>query len=43
MWLFDTEFQDEDSYFVEVKKGDSDQVLRVSLTGAVSFFKKLPE
>lgn len=41
MNLFDTPFEDEDNYFVQLSKGDKQIILRVNMEGEVSFFKTI--
>ncbi|MBI3720137.1 MAG: hypothetical protein HY252_16275 [Sphingobacteriales bacterium] len=41
MNLYDTPFEDEDNYFVELSKGDKKIILRVNMEGQVSFFKNI--
>ena len=41
MMLYGQQFDDEDNYFVELKKGDKEIVLKVNMEGNVSFFKQL--
>ena len=41
MTLYGTQFDDEDSYFVEMQKGDKKIVLKVKMDGEVFFFKQL--
>ncbi len=41
MILFDTQFSDEDTYFVELSKGKKNIVVQVNALGELMFFKKL--
>ena len=41
MYMYDTEFKHEDSYFVELIKGSKKIAIKVNNSGDVSFFKKL--
>lgn len=41
MLLYNTEFQDEDNYFVELTKGADRKVVRVDMAGNIYFFKQL--
>lgn len=41
MYLYGSQFDDEDNYFVEMSKGTSRIVLMVSPDGVVSFFKQM--
>ena len=41
MMLFDSQFNDEDNYFVELSKGNNKIVVSVKPNGDVSFFKQL--
>jgi hypothetical protein len=41
MVLYDLEFNDPDSYFVELQKDNKDIILQVPLSGSVNFFKAL--
>lgn len=41
MILYDTRFNDADNYFVEMRKGDKNIVLMVSLPGEVSYFTNM--
>jgi hypothetical protein len=41
MILWDTQFDDEDNYFVELTKGGKTLILQVNLNGDVSYFKQL--
>jgi hypothetical protein len=41
MILYGKQFEDMDSYFVELKKGHKKIVLKINTTGEVSFFKQL--
>lgn len=41
MILYDTRFDDADNYFVELKKGDKNIVVMVSLAGEVSYFTNM--
>jgi len=41
MVLYNTEFQDEDNYFVELKKGAEQLIVRSDVAGNISLFKKL--
>ena len=41
MYLYGTQYDDEDNYFVELKKGDRQIILHVDTLGNVSFFKQL--
>ena len=41
MVLYKTAFDDADNYFVVLKKGNEEIILRSDLAGTVSYFKKL--
>jgi hypothetical protein len=41
MYIYGTQLDDEDNYFVEMSKGTNKIVLRVASDGVVSFFKQL--
>jgi len=41
MLLYNTEFQDEDNYFVELTKGADRKVVRIDMAGNIYFFKQL--
>jgi hypothetical protein len=41
MTLFGSSFDDADNYFVQVEKGKKDIVLKVSMSGIVSYFKEI--
>ncbi len=41
MILFGTQFADADNYFVELKKDNTKIIIRVNMSGDVSFFKQL--
>ena len=41
MVLYGLEFNDPDSYFVELQKDNKDIILQVPLSGSVNFFKEL--
>lgn len=41
MFLYETQFEDEDRYFVELNKDDKQTILTVSTVGVISLFKEL--
>ncbi|MBL7737119.1 MAG: hypothetical protein JNL51_16805 [Chitinophagaceae bacterium] len=41
MLLYDTQFDDADNYFVEMKKGADELILKVDMQGNVSYFKEI--
>ncbi len=41
MILFETSFDDEDNYFVELKNDTNDKIIKVSLSGDISFFANM--
>ncbi|MRG45774.1 hypothetical protein GFS24_11660 [Chitinophaga sp. SYP-B3965] len=41
MLLYGTQFDDEDMYFIEVRKDNKTEVLKVAMDGSVSLFKEL--
>jgi hypothetical protein len=41
MLLYNSQFDDEDNYFVELAKGNNKIVLKVNTSGVVNFFKQL--
>jgi len=41
MWMYDQRFEDEDNYFVELRKDNKVQILQVTLSGEVNEFKSL--
>ncbi len=41
MILYNTQFEDEDSYFVELEKGNSKIVVHVSMSGEVAYYTKI--
>ena len=41
MWLYENQFDDTDTYFVELNKDGRMTVLQVDMDGEVSFFKKI--
>lgn len=41
MVLYDTSFEDADNYFVDLTKGNKNIILKVTMEGAVSFFKDM--
>ncbi|NML22921.1 hypothetical protein HHL16_18735 [Pseudoflavitalea sp. G-6-1-2] len=41
MSLYGTQFEDEDNYFIELKKGNEDFVLRITPLGGIFWFKTI--
>ncbi|MBN8786763.1 MAG: hypothetical protein J0I84_06720 [Terrimonas sp.] len=41
MYLYGTQFDDEDNYFVELSKADARLILKVKMDGDVSYFKEM--
>jgi hypothetical protein len=41
MFLYGTQFDDADNYFIELKKGNKEIILQVNMNGEVKFYKQL--